>query len=217
MQQTQPQIDSDALLERELGEGERLRWASRPQRKKHGGSANVYIVLTIVFGSIGILFLFLATLFLFVLPNPAKFAVCLTFYIIGGVFTYLGLLFGLFAIIFRYAPKNMHYAITDQRVIIMRIGRTLSVSSYYKDDIKQIVRNERADGSGDLIFDGSRPGYNYNYNYSYSYSRSGNSSSSSSSSSSGPYSGGKFINVPDVREAERVLRSTFKHIDPLHY
>lgn len=213
MQQTQQQTNTDMLLERELGEGEQLRWFSRPLRKGRGRSANVYLVLAIVFGSIGVFLLLLATLFLSVLLVPANGYTALPLYIVGGVFTYLGLLFGLFAVIFRFSPKNLHYAITDQRVIIIRAGRILTVESYYKDDIKQIKRKEHGDGSGDLIFDGSRPGYTYGY----SSNRYGSSSSSLSSTYNSGYNGGKFISIPDVREAERILRATFKQTDQLHY
>ncbi len=215
MQQTQRQTNTDMLLERELGEGEQLRWSGRPRETKgrRSQSVNTFLILAIVFGSIGILFLLLATIFLFGVPDPAKFVICLVFYIIGGVFTYLALFFGLFSLFYRFSTKNLHYAITDQRVLIIRSGRVLTVESYYKDDITQIKRIEREDGSGDLIFDGSR-GFSNMYSYNSRYRRYGTSYgyATGQGSASG---GGRFVNISEVHETERILRATFKQNDSI--
>jgi len=75
------------------------------------------------------------------------------------------------------------YAITDQRALTLRTGRSTRVISYYPRDIGNPTRTEKADGSGNLMFaEEWRRGKRGRYAVSVG-----------------------FRGVPDVREAERAL------------
>ena len=47
---------------------------------------------------------------------------------------------------------NTVYAITNQRLLLLMFGRNTKIESYYPKDVKQLERNEKPDGSGDLLF-----------------------------------------------------------------
>ncbi|HLZ60115.1 MAG TPA: hypothetical protein VKR06_24460 [Ktedonosporobacter sp.] len=199
--------EQDNQLEQELEEGEQLLWFDRPLpgSRSRQSPLRVLLILTIVFGSVCLLLLLLGLIFFLTLPvHIASFIL----FGIGGSFAFVSFILGMTSIGVRFGSVgNQLYAITDQRIIIMRKGRNLTVNSYSRDDIGPISRIEHSDGSGDLIFTHETPAYSYNYNYNYSY----NSASSSSSSSSG-YGGrtGRFIGIRNVHDIERILRRTFK-------
>lgn len=48
--------------------------------------------------------------------------------------------------------KNTLYAITDRRAIVMNGGWNIRIQSYQPEILDQLDRNERRDGTGDIIF-----------------------------------------------------------------
>ena len=77
---------------------------------------------------------------------------------LGGLFFLMGILVICCGRSVHPTPKNIFYAITDRRVIILyKHDRDLHVMSYNKWTIHQIQRIEHPDGSGDLIFSGNVP------------------------------------------------------------
>ena len=48
--------------------------------------------------------------------------------------------------------ENTVYAITNQRLLLLMFGKNSKIESYYAKDVKQLERNEKPDGSGDLLF-----------------------------------------------------------------
>lgn len=48
--------------------------------------------------------------------------------------------------------ENTVYAITNQRLLLLMFGKNSKIESYYAKDVKQLERNEKLDGSGDLLF-----------------------------------------------------------------
>lgn len=144
--QRQRHEDPRDVARRELRKGEKLIWADRPApqalRRRH------------------------MTAFLFAIPFTA-FA---CFWIwgasqaagsstMGSIFPLFGLPFlgvGLWMLTapLRAARRagSTVYAITDQRLFILRGGRTRSVQSFGPGDISKIERNEHDDGTGDVIF-----------------------------------------------------------------
>jgi len=120
----------------------------------------------------------------------------------AAVFLFLTVLFVILGLILRQSLKGTLYAVTDQRIIVMNTGRTLTVDSYGRDDIGQIRRSERPDGSGDLTFASTNTRMSYGYGYNSAY---GNNAYGANTASMG-----KFVGIPDVRAAERVVRRTFK-------
>lgn len=84
--------------------------------------------------------------------------------------------------------RRTYYAITDRQVLILTEGRTRKVQSFRERDITNIVRTERADGSGNLTF-------------SQRQTRDSEGHTSTEDVA--------LIGIPDVREVERVLRGAF--------
>ncbi len=48
--------------------------------------------------------------------------------------------------------ENTVYAITNQRLLLLMFGKNIKIESYYPKDVNQLARNEKPDGSGDLLF-----------------------------------------------------------------
>ena len=185
----------EASLSNELLEGEELLWSGRPdpQRKPIVSPARVFLILGLVFLPIGLLVALIGLILLLssVFP-PGSQASSLGLFIPGGVFFVLGLVYLLIGLVGFFPSRNALYAITNRRVIILRPGRYVRVSSYSKRAITQVHRIERPDGSGDLIFVGNPP-----------YGSSGNTQSNAGTSSTGRL--GVFSAIPNVRLAEQKL------------
>ena len=214
----QVQQEIDSLIARELEEGERVLWTGMPLANRRATSpvTLTFIILTAVFGGIGLIMLILAIIFTAVLHTRGGADAALALFIIGAVFLFLALIYGILAATIRQSVKGTVYAITDQRILSVSSGNTLIVYSFGKNDIGIISRVERTDGSGDLTFAtpnrvmgpygyGSYGSYGY-YGSSSSYSTGGNGMRSLRVAANA----GKFINIPDVREIERIVRRTFK-------
>jgi hypothetical protein len=202
------QQEFDSQLAGELDEGEQVLWSAHPitGRALSGSPGRVYLILAIVFGSVGLLMLVVGLILLLALRDGAA-AASVAPFIIGGTFLFLTLMFGIFAIVFNASPRGTFYAITERRIIVITRGRFYTVDSYSRDDIGRITRMERPDGSGDLIFaQGGRNaagayGYNYgNYNAGY-----GGGTYSPSMMNTG-----RFVGIANVRTAEQLVRRTFK-------
>lgn len=85
--------------------------------------------------------------------------------------------------------KRTTYAITDRRVLIIETGKTKTVRSWSGKDIGEIKPVEREGGSGHLAF---APRV------------------STDSEGSKQTTETKFIDIPDVRSVDNLLRATFK-------
>lgn len=183
----------EASIDNELLEGEELLWSGRPdpQRRSIVSPTRVFRILGLVFMPIGLVAVIigLALLLSSVFPPDSR-AGLLGLFIPGGVFFLLGLVYLIIGLVGFFPTRNALYAITNRRVIILRPGRYLNVSSYSKHAITQVHRVERPDGSGDLVFIGNPP----------YYSNSGNNQSTSSTGRPGAFSA-----IPNVRLAEQKL------------
>jgi len=202
------QLETDSFLKREMGPGEELLWFNRPDTKRFRmtGPNGIFLILTIIFGSIGLPMTIVAITLLATPHDTNGTNLATAFFIIGGTFLFMTLFFGIFALFYRQASRHTLYGITNQRIIILNTGPILTVDSYSRNDIGHITRRERPDNSGDLFFTGPRsPMYQYNNNYAYN-----NSNYSYGYGAYGMSNTGRFIAIPDVRTAERILRETFK-------
>jgi len=185
----------EASLSNELLEGEELLWSGRPdpQRRRIASPARVFLILGLVFLPIGLLAVIIGlTLLLSSVFPPGFQAGSLGLFIPGGVFFVLGLVYLIIGLVGFFPSRNTLYGITNRRVIIVRLGRYLGVSSYGKRAITQVHRIERPDGSGDLIFVGNPP-----------YGSSGNNQSNAGTSSTGRL--GAFSAIPNVHLVEQKL------------
>ena len=211
----QVQQEIDSLIAKELEEGERVLWTGTPLAHRRATSpvTLTFIILTAVFGAIGLIMLILAIIFTALLHTRGGADASLALFIIGAVFLFMALIYGILAATIRQSVKGTVYAVTDQRILSVSTGSTLIVYSFGKNDIGSISRVERTDGSGDLTFatpNRAMSPYGYGgYGY-YGASSTYGTGNSSMRSLRVAANAGRFINIPDVREVERIVRRTFK-------
>ena len=85
-----------------------------------------------------------------------------------------------------FSLSRTYYLLTNRRALIITLGATRKVSSYYPDKLQTLERRERKDGWGDLIIDKSmQAGY-----------RGMNT-----------MQGIGFMNIPEVKRVETLVRS----------
>lgn len=187
----------ESSLDNELLEGEEVLWSGRPdpRRRRIVFPTRPFFILGLVFMPVGLFIVLvgLVLLLISVFPPEARLS-SLGVFIPGGVFFLLGIIYFLIGIAGFSPPRNVLYAITNRRVIMLRPGRYLRALSYGKGAITQIQRFERPDGSGDLVF-ASTPAYS---------SAGRNQSNATFSSAVRP---GVFSALPNVRQVEQILNS----------
>src|SRR5579863_3203316 len=131
----------EASLSNELLEGEEMLWSGRPdpQKKRLVSPGRVFLILGLVFLPVGLLAVIIGLILLLssVFP-PGYQESSLGLFIPGGVFSVLGLVYLLIGLIGFSPSRNELYGITNRRVIILRPGRYLRVSSYGKRAITQV-------------------------------------------------------------------------------
>lgn len=210
----QVQQETDSLIARELEEGERVLWTGRPlsNRRTTSPVTLTFIILTAVFGAIGVIMLILAIIFTALLHTRGDADAALALYITGAVFLFLALIYGILSATIRQNARGTAYAITDKRILSISAGKILIVYSFTKNDIGVISRIERKDGSGDLTFASTNRAGSYGYsNYGYYGGYSGYGGGNYNMRNIAvTANAGKFINISDVREVERIVRRTFK-------
>jgi hypothetical protein len=184
----------EAALSNELLADETLLWSGRPDARKRSiaSPARVFRTLGLVFMPVGLLILLIGLILLFSPLSPSGFQPGMLGLVIpGGVFFILGVVYLIIGLVGFSSSGNTLYAITNQRAIIVRPGRYVTVSSYNKRSIGQVQRIERADGSGDLIFANNAPYGSYgNTRYNTNSVRFGRPG---------------FYALPDVRSVEQIL------------
>lgn len=176
-------------LSNELLEGEELIWSGRPLESGKGivSSTRGLRLLALIYAMIGLVLMFVA-LIIEILAGDLQAGKESFVYIPGFLIFIIGAAMFLVERVGQFTPKSTHYAITNQRVIILRSGRSLHVISLERQAIKQVQRFEYADGSGNLLFPDMR---NPNTGYMSYYS---------------------FRAIPNVRQVEQVLLSGVRQV-----
>jgi hypothetical protein len=133
-------------VEAELADDERLIWAGQPRPDLMVRSAACCLVpFGLLFGGLPLV----GTIVVFIAGAPV--------FLLFGAAPFVGL--GIFLICsplwLRRKARNTVYALTDRRAIIWDAGwyGAFVVRSYASSGLGRIARRERADGSGDLIFE----------------------------------------------------------------
>jgi hypothetical protein len=181
-------------ISNELFEDEQLLWSGSPasnNRSVKSPRRDVFISSLICF-VLGLLFTIATSVYNIVRFPDRDFNPFAGPLVLGGLFFLMGILVICCGRSVHSPPKNIFYAITDRRVIILcKYDRDLHVISYGKLAIHQIQRIEHPDGSGDLIFSGNAPTY-------------GNFSTNANKA---PYNSrlGAFTEIPNVRHVEQKL------------
>lgn len=74
-----------------------------------------------------------------------------------------GLAMGLFLVVLprlsAAKSRQMVYAVTDRRAIVMEVGKATKIFSFGPEKLREIVRTERPNGLGDLVFRGPNGGF----------------------------------------------------------
>ena len=161
---TMLRLDVKDKIDRELESGERVIWAGQPRKR-------LFLVKSVPLMLFGIPFLCVASFWFYVgirgllrMLGAARDAGASVTYvhIMMVVFALFGVpivLIGLWLVASPYwaqrrAARTL-YALTDRRAIVWLtnwLGR-IRVRSYPPEDLHHLVRHDRPDGSGDLIFE----------------------------------------------------------------
>jgi hypothetical protein len=177
--------DAELVAQNELSPGEPLVWAGRPSPGAMARASLPILIFAIPWTAFAIFWVVMASGITTGATNRGFFI----------LFPLFGLPFVLVGLAMTSAPywayrkaQNTIYAITDRRLMIITEGRSKTVQSYDADEIGEITRRERADGSGDLIFARTADAHTDTDGYSRSRTQVG------------------FLGVPDVRTVERYVR-----------
>ena len=190
-------------LERELDEGESLLWVGQPNRRRMFWAGYVpaltLSVMLLVLSSVGAFGVADSLITLREaadaggVPAGELRSARNTLWIAGGFAIFFSLPM-LWTVIFeparlRHIAQNTVYAITPHRAIVLIVGkRKTTERDYCADELTHLLRKERRDGSGDLIFEAARGGQ-------------------PRSSSGGAAHG--FVAIADVLAVEKLLRARF--------
>jgi len=136
------------MLERELESGERVEWTGNPKARFFTPSSVGAFLFAIPWTGFAVFWTFGAAGFK--LPDFSK---GVDFFPLFGLpFIFVGLAM-LSTPLWSYKrAKRTLYAITNKRAITLQGGRSITVKSYMPDDLFDIYRKERRDGSGDIFF-----------------------------------------------------------------
>ncbi|OAB55275.1 hypothetical protein AY599_07150 [Leptolyngbya valderiana BDU 20041] len=160
-------------LERELDEGEGLLWVGRPDAGRLVRAQWFpFFVLAVMVMALGVAVFLGALDSLETLRRAAEaggvpqreIVSARRFMWVGGVAGVLMQLPMVWALFFeprRLRRQALHtiYAVTPARAIVLFVGARKTVERDYRaDELTHLLRKERADGSGDLVFENARGG-----------------------------------------------------------
>jgi hypothetical protein len=137
-------------VDAELQPGEKLVWADQPLPEWVGRQAMIPVLFGIPWTAFAVFWVFSAAGGVGKGPKPPIF-----FPLFGVPFILIGI--GMLTSPFwlrRKAGRTV-YAVTNQRAIIIegRVFGGVNVQSFMPDRLTAMIRNQRADGNGDLIFE----------------------------------------------------------------
>lgn len=175
-------------IDQELQPGERLYWVEQPL-------ARFFTTESVRTSLFGVLWTALAVFWTgganrFQFPDLSKgIRPQLLFSLVGVCFAVIGIELILTPLWTWRKARNTVYLVTDQRALTIRKGWSLEIRSFSPDQLWNLERRERADGSGDVIV---------------GLPRSGDSSTEESVEPTAVEVG--FLGVGQARESERALR-----------
>jgi hypothetical protein len=152
----------DARVRSELDGGEQLLWVGQPRPSRFARAAIPAVLFGIPWTAFALLWTGMALSGLWGKggapqmagpPLALVFSVCFPLWGVPFILIGLGMLSSpLWA---RRRAKRTCYALTDRRAILFEAGafRSVEVRSYRPADLTKIFRREKADGSGDLVFE----------------------------------------------------------------
>lgn len=133
----------DAMVRDELADGEKLAWVGRPRAGRMILASVPMAIFGVFFGGFAV----------FWIAGASR---------VGGAFGLFGLPFVAVGLALVASPiwagwkaSRTCYAVTNRRAVILEPGGWdgLRVRSYRPEDLGAMARNQRGDGSGDLVFE----------------------------------------------------------------
>jgi hypothetical protein len=151
--------DLERSMQSELEKHEKMLWVGQPRPRRAMLRTLPIVLFAIPWTAFSVFWIGMALTFAVDFGEGAEGA---------GPFRWFSLLFPLFGVPFlliglgmlsapwwaRRKAKQTCYAVTDQRAIIREPGGVggMTVRSFGPEQLQRIVRTERSDGSGDLVF-----------------------------------------------------------------
>ncbi len=138
----------DRMIRAELVPGERLVWEGRPRPGQLAWSTSGFVVFGLIWEGFSVFALTQA------LRRSEAFAPFLVM-----PFLLVGMVPMLSPVWFAWKASRTCYAITDRRVIVCepRFGSTIRIRSFGPESLTNLLRDQRGDGSGSLIFEELQP------------------------------------------------------------
>ena len=170
------------MVDREMDQGERLVWAGQPNARRFVLRALPIMLFAIPWTAFAIFWMWGASGFGEPSELPRGFSL---FPLFGLPFVLIGLAMlssPLWAI--RKARRTV-YAVTDRRAILFLGGRGTTIRSFGPDRMGGLRRKQRADGSGDILFEPTLPFH---------------------AGAHPRMAGGGFFGIANVKEVESLLR-----------
>ena len=141
LRQEQIPLSIQGMVERELDDGERITWMEMPIARYFSGAATMMCFFAIPWTAFAIFWMVMAS-------QGSPF-----FAMFGIPFVLIGCAM-LLAPVWNYrAAKKTIYVITDKRAIMITGGGKMKIQSFGPEKLTDLRREERADGSGDVIVD----------------------------------------------------------------
>jgi len=185
MSYTRQMIDPEVarLYDQELERGESTRWSGHPNARRIALKALPVLLFAIPWTAFALFWM--AGAAGFKVPDFSKPGIQTFFPLFGIPFVLIGLLM-LSAPYWAWrGARRTGYFITDRRVIIIEKGwRGFEVRTFLPGQLGEMVRTQRKDGSGDLVFDRE-----------YRHGKNGTQTVRIG-----------FLGIPDVRQVEAIIR-----------
>lgn len=146
-------VDPRQEVARELEPGERVVWAERPDPKSYARGQWAIALFGVPFTAFAIFWIVGAAWGTSKAPGGAGVFSC--FPLFGLPFLAVGIGMVTSPLWMRGRAAKCVYAVTDRRVIV-RVAKafgSVEIQSFHPDRLTSMTRVERADGSGDLIFE----------------------------------------------------------------
>jgi hypothetical protein len=173
-----------AQINAELEPGEKVVWEGRPNPNRMMLKAMPIMLFGIPFLSFSIFWMAMAGGI--VVAKGPRLGPQTFFVLFGLPFVLVGLGMVTSPLLFRWKATRTAYVVTDRRAIMFEGGVRTTIRSFTPDQLGQITRNQRADGSGDIIF---REEVRIGRNGTRHITRIG------------------FLEIPEVRDVERLIRA----------
>lgn len=141
-------LEDDPTIRRELGPGEKVVWQGRPQLGR-------LMIWSLPMALVGIPFSAFAVFWTVGASQAVGAPGAGFFWLFGIPFLLVGAGLVLSPLGAAWKGTKTRYALTDRRAIVCepQFGFGIQTRSYAADALTRIIRNQRGDGSGDLIFE----------------------------------------------------------------